>query len=245
MPEQKYKQLVLLVHPLYDVFFPKGGYISCFHENNSQFKKAINKEKFIDELYFKTVKEKDKQIKTSLKIYGEQLKNYVTKPGTFIVFVHPVDSHFTEVDELIYNKLMAKFLKYWKSNFKDRFFTAIVSKSYTKKVGVKGFKDLISKFNKNVNIVAFGVYGDACVTNVLKQFESEFLRNKHKIYRKSITIKATVGKNDFLFVKKGFKYKSLTKKEKLKFLKKQDFTKNMFKKQFAFKKGFKSKNLPK
>ena len=158
----KYKNIVALVHPLYDVFytneFPEDYFVNGKNPNLQDIIKNNKKGQQLKS-----------NIKKSLGIYGDYLNSLVNKKDTCVVVYLPDDHLMSEryskkvLSELektrkVYDKQINKFLKFFKSKFKDRFFVTDYDENYPKATGRFLSAEILSKLDKNVNLDLLGEY---------------------------------------------------------------------------------------
>lgn len=187
---QKYNEIVLLVHPLYDVFF-KSDVKHLNYEIIDQLNNPKNKDR----------KKKIEQIKKTLAIYGRELKKYEKKPNTLFVLINPsllreadiLNNKYKNVDlgkvhslvEKIfveYKKKIHRFNLFGFKTLKNRFQTTNFDPEYGKKEFLP--RSVLKNIDKEVSIVSFGEYigrknKNGCV-NVWTKFAINHLK-KEKI----------------------------------------------------------------
>ena len=159
---EKYKNIVSLVHPLYDVFytneFPKDYFVNG---KNPNLHDILKNNKHGQQL--------KSNIKKSLGIYGDYLRSLIYKKDTCVVVYLPSDYLMSDqypikvLNELkrtkkVYDKYINKFLEFFKSKFKDRFFVTNYDENYPKMTGNFLSKEILSKLDKKVSLHLLGEY---------------------------------------------------------------------------------------
>lgn len=159
---EEYKNIVALVHPLYDVFytdeFPEEYFVNGKNPNLQDLIKNNKKGQQLKS-----------NIKKTLGIYGSYLNSLVNKKDTCVVVYLPSDHLMTEhfsnssLSELkktrqLYDKYINKFLEFFKSKFKNRFFVTDYNVDYPKRTGKFLSDEILSRLHKDINLHLLGEY---------------------------------------------------------------------------------------
>jgi len=165
---EKYSEINLLVHPLFDLI--------SFIEIKSP------KEDELDLSLITKNKDFLQRYKKSLMVWGEVISKM--KPNSIFMLLEPTPV-IKGNNRFIYEELTHKFYKFAKEKLKDRFI--VVSSKYM----LFNFdKELISKLNNKIKIKAFGEYTKMCVNK-----ESKELKKILKTFGKISTIEIIEGRS--------------------------------------------------
>jgi len=253
MPTQKYNEIVMLVHPLYDEF--RIGYFD--------FKLIANGNKSYDDLSpskqerYKLQKARfEARIKIKLGIYGETLLKYKNKPNTVILMFEPHQRGWGSFGiEELYDKYMVKFKEFCKKNFNQRFVISIYDDNKINPTNLFSENKIIDKkymgnLSKEINLVAFGEYSNLCVfawaNKVKDKLESEryIVASKKILFDKSLEagsiIKSDIPKERLILRKRLLSAESSSAEKKAVYGYSKEATRKTMKKTFNFKKGHKS-----
>jgi hypothetical protein len=163
--DPKYNNLILLVHPLYDLF------------HTSSISSKIDKDSLSSHVQkLLTTKEHRQQLKKSFLMYGKFLTENVTK-DSIVLFLKPpvVDSHIylslknpeafynLRIIENKYNDNFEKFISFFQKKFPDRFFVydkELLKFSSNGYVFAKDIlpKSVLKQLNKEITIRSIGEY---------------------------------------------------------------------------------------
>ena len=190
--------MVLLVHPLYDVFF-KDNPTLLNHKitNDLNDLRNIKRRKQIA------------QIKKTLSIYGEELLKYKKQPNTLFVLIKPSflresDIVFNEYENVskkneqhklvqemfsVYEKTMERFYKFGQTHLKERFQVS----SFDPEFGDKKFLDreVLKKLDSSVKVKSFGEYfsrKEGCVHCWSRFVKEHLVKNKFKVLEVKIIV---------------------------------------------------------
>jgi len=249
--QKKYTEVVLLVHPLFDIFRPYGKIrVSKFNEVFN----VDNKNKLHKNLEI--------QLKRSLELYGKEILNHKKKKETVFVLLLPPknarifsrgfgNEEYAEVNEQRYkkyNELLAKFIEFGTRTLKERF---VLSKDYAA-YNISSFaklstisQQIIPRLNKNVTLRSFGEFltgsDNGCVNLYSDVFANTCRDNNIFVKKEFIVSKSISTRSEIEINPKTFKHTFLRGKEKKEYLKDNNLKKKTIpKKQFNFKKGHKS-----
>jgi len=189
MVEQKYNEIVMLVHPLYDVFFT--------HEFNYILRKTTIKDNRL--VFDKSLLKKDvdlfkKQISVSLAVYRKTIKERDKGNNFFILNELCVDKTF--IDSIperkdMYDLVMRPLKEYIEKKFKNRFFVFYnqVSSAEALEERESNFLKLKKKLASEIKLIGFGEYAnkDRCV-NQSMNYVSEKITKKESNLDKPIKI---------------------------------------------------------
>jgi hypothetical protein len=198
--KQKYSEVVLLVHPLYNVLYN-------LIENNT----FIESVSSVEELFITLKKDKklNVQLKKSLAAYGKKILEYKDKPNTVFILVEALPTRpVLSTNEFVYKQMLDKFVAFGKKHLKERFVITssnpiigeIDSRLRKKLVP----RSVLKKLKPSVSISAFGEYADKgnCVRTWSAFLVSILRANKIKINNIEII-------NEISLFKKSFSGKKL------------------------------------
>lgn len=185
---EKYNEIVVLVHPLWDLLKKQPVTDGYYNKPKSELSKRELKER---ELF-------DFQLKHTLQAYGEEILKHSKNPNTFFIMYLPKTAQLLDSETLIAReKILKKFVSFCEENFKGR---NIISSSSNFEIDLP--RSLKKNFNKELKLVLFGEYGTACVNGANAVLKEYFERNNHEVNSRIITDKTLFWVHDPL-LKKG------------------------------------------
>jgi len=261
MVEQKFDEIVMLVHPLWSEF-KSGGFDLELLAKGSKDLKLLNE---IELNRFRLQKRLfDARVKIKFGVYGETLLRYKNKPSTVIVLFDLDSLVFLNKDvKNIYFKSLKRFTNFCTREFKDRF---VISKlnDLNKSAKHKNIfsdneklnKKYMEKLSKNIKLVSFGEVTTGsigCIPQWTRMVANKLTDAKYKIVSKNTIAESSLG--EYLNLHEfdvNFKPENLVLKKRLLAAKlglndKADVyevlpgvSRNSMNKRFNFKKGHKS-----
>jgi len=183
MASGKYNEMVVLVHPLYDLLMVKSGVpkeIRTDHELTDA--EVINK---LTEQYLNNLLKNEKnrfQLKHTLQAYGEEILKYKNKPETIVVIFLPVSPH-SKVMNSLFNAIGGRFIQFCKDTLENRLFIE-------KNLNTFYSRKIIKKLNKNLTLRTFGEYKDICVKEYTESLETYLIGYDINVKTKKIYEKA-------------------------------------------------------
>ena len=168
---EKYENIVMLVHPLYDLLFNHMNYLTkngeiTIDELNKAVKKTLNNPR---------VKH---QLVTTIAEYKQEILKYKADPSTLVIIYLPTVKETTL--DYIFNNISKDFIPNFKKIFKERL---IVSNRFV--IDEDLSKIPLKKLSKNLKLTAFGEYKNICVTdylnNLANQLEERGFKTRSKI----------------------------------------------------------------
>jgi len=177
--KRKYKKVVLLVHPFFDLIYKKNIDINTILQGNNLafFKKSIN-------------------------TYSTAIEKYINRPDTLIILIEPhrdykINSESQKLYQS-YKEISITFYNYLKKILKDRFIVTDFAPikdykgRYTKLIDNK----IYSLLHNDIEIIGFGEYLDkttnfGCVTQLMDLAKKEFERKGIVVVKERIIYKNT------------------------------------------------------
>lgn len=146
----KYSKIILLTHPLYDVFYAPSSIISSLVMSD------IDKKKL-------DLKKTSREIKKTLMVYGKFITENTSKDSVILLLkpdisiFYPDNLRVRKLSEK-YDFALNKFCNFFNKKFENRFFV-YQGNAFTDLAGRTVFPSPVySKFKKNLEIVSFGEY---------------------------------------------------------------------------------------
>ena len=171
--ETKYNEIVMLVHPLYDLIFlkmkiPKEIYI---HQDITNDELVKYTQKLLTNPKLKH------QYNQCILEYKEQLLKYKDKPNTLIILYSPVAKDSKQ--KIVFDFLAKNLIQSCKNSLKERFILSYKHSS----------DDLLldlhqEKLANNIKLVSFGEWENDCVTEWLNKLAKRLEETRHKIKSK-------------------------------------------------------------
>jgi len=189
--EQKFNEIVLLVHPLYDLLCLKIRIHEHIRENPEITPEEIRE---IIRKKLKNAKIKHNYNQT-LKEYKEQIQKYKNKPNTLVILYFSTINygmHKVAIDYLIQD-----FVTFCNKTLKGRFII-----SYRRNTADLLLDLPIKKLSNHIKLFSFGEYRDVCVTDWLNKMTTRLEETNHSTRSKILKNKCIVGKSN----KKGLDF---------------------------------------
>lgn len=187
---QKYNEIIVLVHPLYDL-------INSEYVKSGEF--LLTKDEILESRGRYKMEDREKfnyQLKQSLQAYGEEIIKQAKNKNAFLILYVPkhtlIYAEYQRYRERqaskLPKKLLKRFIDFCKTQFKGR---CVISYKDTSKLDQpSSYKiNLPKRFEKKLSLKFFGEYGDQCI-DCARKFLSYDLKNKgHDIDYKLINDK--------------------------------------------------------
>jgi len=208
MVEQKYDEIVMLVHPLFDVFTGSGFY-SILKNASVKDGEIIFNEK-CDKTKVELFK---KQISVSLATYRKTIKEYKA-PNRLFLIIDPLNTKaYSEIRGFPTKQL----INYAKSELKDQL--VIYSKFSLLSALQSELKEIFLKLKPKVKLIGFGEWTDGCVRGQMKALTTILSSQSIKITNSKILLNRSVdasGTESFErnITKKDLRQKIISKEQK-------------------------------
>ncbi len=173
---EKYENIVMLVHPLYDLLFNHMNYLTkngeiTIDELNKAVKKILNNPR---------VKH---QLVTTIAEYKQEILKYKADPLTLVIIYLPTVKETTL--DYIFNNISKDFIPNFKKIFKERL---VVSNRFV--IDEDLSKIPLKKLSRNLKLIAFGEYKNICVTDYLNNLASQLEERGFKTRSKILSRKS-------------------------------------------------------
>ncbi|GEM_PF-7077495 len=185
MVEAKFDEIVMLVHPLFDIIGNEQN-IFVLKKTNISNGKLI----FSDQLDKKEVELFKKQVSVSLAVYRKTIKEYKA-PNRFFLIVYPYRKKDYSDIRGFFNKQL---VDYMKSELKNQFKVyPEFSLGYVK----SELDNVIPKLKPKVKIIAFGEWADGCVPGQIHALTKFLVDHNICVVDSKILVDRSIKYNDF------------------------------------------------
>jgi len=185
MVEAKFDEIVMLVHPLFDLIGRRQN-ISVLKKTNISNGKLI----FDKDCDPKEVELFKKQISVSLAVYRKTIKEYKA-PNRFFLIVYPSpQKDFADIRSILNKQLIDYMNLELKNQFK-------VYPEFSLGVVESELNDVIPRLKSKVKIIAFGEWADGCVLAEMGQLNSILSKHQITVVDSKILVDRSIKYNNF------------------------------------------------
>jgi len=205
MATQKFDEIVMLVHPLFDLIGHPSSWGLLKNISVNDGKLIFNKNCDLKEVeLFK------KQISVSLAVYRKTINEYKA-PNRFFLIVHPSQTIGNSDLRGFLNKQL---VDYAKSKLKDQL---LVYPGFTLDYVTSEFKDIIPKFKTKVKIIGFGEWADGCVPSQMRILTKFLVDRNISVVNSEILFDRSIKCNDLEhdYLGKDFKHRIISREQKI------------------------------
>lgn len=172
---QKYNQIVVLVHPLWDLL--QKSLVITGNYNKPRSDLTISELKERDAFDF--------QLKHSLQAYGEEIIKHSKDPNTFFIMYLPESISLSQTkSDAARDRLLKRFSVFCKKQFKGR---NIITFSPNFEIDFP--ESLKKRLNRELRLIVFGEYGNACVNGATAVLKKSLKKSNHEVYSKIVSEK--------------------------------------------------------